>query len=110
MSGHQKGVSVCSSLSALLTSCIAVKQEGVLELKVQVFGDWFRQVLHAESVHNGETMPGRCQSDTRRGHDTEIMVKNLCKSESTSTLNQRHFSCVMLSNRIARDVLHKQLC
>lgn len=50
----------------LLTSSIAVKQEGVLELEVQVFGDWLCQVLHTESVHNGEAMPGRCQSETHR--------------------------------------------
>lgn len=49
--------------AALLTPCIAVKQKRVLELEVQVFGDWLCQVLHTESVHYGETMPWRCQSE-----------------------------------------------
>lgn len=52
---------------SVLTACIAVQQKRVLELEVQVFGDWLCQVLHAESVHNGETMSGRCQSEGREG-------------------------------------------
>lgn len=44
-----------------LTSCIAIKQEGVLELEVQVFSDWLGQVLYAESVHDGKTMSGGSQ-------------------------------------------------
>ena len=50
-----------------LTSRIAVQQEGMLELEVQVFGDWLCQILHIEPVHDGETMSGRCQSKIRRG-------------------------------------------
>lgn len=50
----------------LLTSCIAIKQEGVLELEVQVFGDRLGKVLHAESVHNSETMSGRRQPEIHR--------------------------------------------
>lgn len=61
---------MCVSVCHLLTSCIAVKQKWVLELEVQVFGDWLCQVLHTESVHNGETMPGRCQSEMQRGQST----------------------------------------
>ena len=39
----------------------------MLELEVQVFGDWLCQILHIEPVHDGETMSGRCQSKIRRG-------------------------------------------
>lgn len=52
---------------SVLTACITVQQKRVLELEVQVFGDWLCQVLHAESVHNGETMSRRCQSEGREG-------------------------------------------
>lgn len=54
----------CSVFSQfLLTSCVAVKQERVLELEVQVFGEWLCQILHAEPVHNGKTMPRRGQPE-----------------------------------------------
>lgn len=72
---NQWALEVCLCLHLwVLTSCVAVQQEGVLELEVQVFCDWLCQVLHAESIHYGETMPGRCQPETQRGHSTDIRV------------------------------------
>lgn len=65
-----------------LTSCIAIKQKWVLKLEVQVFGDWLRQVLHTEPVHNGETMSGRCQPEMQRGQSTERHLKNSCENET----------------------------
>lgn len=50
----------------LLTSGVAVKQERVLQLKVQVFGDGLGQVFHTESVHDGKAVPGGCQPETNR--------------------------------------------
>jgi hypothetical protein len=47
---------------AVLTACIAVEEEWVLELEVQLLCDWFCQVLHTQPVHDGEAMPRRCQS------------------------------------------------
>lgn len=52
-----------------LTSGIAVKQKRMLELEVQVFGDWFCQILHTEPVHDGETMSRRCQSIKQGGQN-----------------------------------------
>lgn len=49
-----------------LTPCVAVEQEGVLELEVQFFGDGLGQVLHAESVHDGEAVCGRCQPKKKK--------------------------------------------
>lgn len=75
---------MCVAVCHLLTSCIAVKQKWVLKLKVQVFGDWLCQVLHTESVHNGETMSGRCQPEMQRGQSTERHLKNSCDNELIS--------------------------
>lgn len=46
------------SFSRALTAGVPVEQEGVLQLEVQVLGDWLSQVLHAEPVHDGEAMSG----------------------------------------------------
>ncbi len=85
----------------LLTSSIAVKQEGVLELEVQVFGDWLCQVLHTESVHNGEAVPGRGQSE----------MKNSYKNEPTATGNKRHCSygtpCCIYHDILQRNIFIK---
>lgn len=61
----------------VLTPCIPVKQKRMLELEVQVFGDWLCQVLHTESIHNGETMSGRCQSAGRAGKPQKEIFKYL---------------------------------
>lgn len=57
------------SVWVFLTSGIAVKQKGMLKLEVQVFGDWFCQILHTKPVHDGETMPRRCQSKMQGGQN-----------------------------------------
>ena len=41
-----------------LTGMVSVKEEGTLELEVEVFGDGLHQVIHAESVHDGEPILG----------------------------------------------------
>ena len=41
-----------------LTGMVSVKEEGTLELEVEVFGDGLHQVVHAESVHDGEPVLG----------------------------------------------------
>lgn len=38
----------------------------MLQLEIQVFGDWLCQILHTEPVHDGETMSWRCQSGEER--------------------------------------------
>lgn len=83
----------------LLTSCIAVKEEGVLELEVQVFGDWLCQVLHIESVHNGETMPGRCQSEIHRGHSPEMSQMTQSQPETRGTSAMSYSRTVVLKNK-----------
>ena len=37
---------------------VSVKEEGTLELEVEVFGDGLHQVVHTESVHDGEPVLG----------------------------------------------------
>lgn len=34
----------------------------MLQLEIEVLGDWFCQILHIEPVHDGETMSWRSQS------------------------------------------------
>lgn len=40
----------------ILTVAVPVEQEGILQLKLQVFVDRLHQVLCAQSVHDGEAM------------------------------------------------------
>lgn len=56
-----------------LTSGIAVKEERMLQLEIQVFGNWLCQILHTEPVHDGETMSGRCQSGEEGAHTQKYL-------------------------------------
>ena len=41
-----------------LTGMVSIQEEGTLELKVEVLCDRLHQVVHAESVHDGEPVLG----------------------------------------------------
>lgn len=73
-----------------LTSGIEVKQERMLQLEIQVFGNWLCQVLHTEPVHDGETMSWRCQS---REKGAEHEKKKMCKGWLIQS--QSHVLCNM---------------
>lgn len=46
--------SFCSA--KILTVAVPIKQEGILQLELQIFVYRLHQVLSAESVHNSEAM------------------------------------------------------
>lgn len=43
----------------ILTVAVPVKQEGILQLELQVFVDRLHQVLCAQTIHDGEAMVRR---------------------------------------------------
>lgn len=49
----------------------------MLQLEIQVFGNWLCQVLHTEPVHDGETMSWRCQSREKAAEHGKIIIKKL---------------------------------
>lgn len=71
-----------------LTSGIEVKQERMLQLEIQVFGNWLCQVLHTEPVHDGETMSWRCQS-REKGAEHEK------KKNAQRVINTESIACTM---------------